>query len=115
MTNRDQKSDASVALEGLLASLGNHPRFGRLFASRFRNGPFADTNEDSSGDDEDDYLPGFMNLILRTTVSTTHQLAFAPMAAAVAARAGPGGRTAATAIDIASSDDDDDPVEVLYP
>lgn len=132
VAKRDQKSDASIALEGLLASLGSHPRFGRLFAStRFRRsdllggrGLGAESDETEDDDDDDDpFLPGFMNVILRTTVSTTtHHVAFgAPGATPPAPRAPPrhyhhlhasGGNTAATAIDLADSDDDDD-VEVV--
>jgi hypothetical protein len=119
VAQRDQKSEASVALEGLLASLGNHPRFGRLFASRFHGvNPFAgmpdsddsddDEFDDDDDDDEDGFLPGFMNVVLRTTVSTTtHSMALSMPPPPS------GGNTAETAIDLADSDDDDD-VEVLH-
>lgn len=97
---RNQRSETGVALEGLLASLagGNHHHLGRFLLR-------------SLGEDNDPFLPGFMNVILRSTVTTHHTLAATLQLPSNMATATTGGTSAETAIEIDSDDDDD--VQVL--
>lgn len=128
---RNQRSEAGAALDSLLQSLtaaggggaNRHPHhqdLGRFLLRSLGTGS-SDTNARNLHNNnfnnlihgDDPFLPGFMNVILRSTTTTTHTLAFQQQMEQFQQQqqqGGTGGRSSETAIEI---DSDDDDVEVL--